>query len=185
MNEPTIEQIDEFLTGAEEFLAAKSDEPKPRVLLETWRILLNDIEKASTEKPGWQVSARIIRDYPGAKISDVLVYHRIFHERLIELRDILDYEISTDPECFKRTDDDPESNAHHYINLIELWQEQLVQWERDWDPADPDALMDMAACADAGNFFLGSKGLLAHLDTIGFVLTELDAESVFESVNEL
>ena len=183
MTEPTAEQLDSFINDAEGFLAAKAAQPTKRTLLETWRIVMGDVENAMLEKPGWHICARIIRDYPGASLKDVLVYHKLFHEKLLEMRDILDFVIASDPGCYKRVDDDMEENEHLYLSLLELWQQQLVQWELNWHPSYDDALMDMAASADAGNFFLGSKGLIAHLDPAGFVLNEADADSVFAAVN--
>ena len=159
-------------------------EPTPRqiTLLETWSKLMSNIEAADAEKITMHMAARITGTYPQIKMQEVEEYAHRYHAILIAVREILESEIASDPKALGKGEDDAELNHHHYLNLLTLWQRMIRGMELDWDSNAPDSHLDFAAIVDASNFVLGSNGLVAHLDEIGFDYDETDAADVLAGI---
>ena len=186
MNSRT-DQIQAMMDEAEAIVAAapetrESEEAEKHTLLEVWQHLLASIENAAAEKITMQDAARVTGNYPQLKIQDLAAYYQVYYAALTGMRDILQAEIDTDKDCFKRLDDDAEKNRHHYLNLLVSWQRQIREWEDVWECTDDDAHVVMAALADAASFVLGSKGMVAHLESISFQMTPDDVELVRSAV---
>lgn len=159
--------------------------PTPRTLLETWREVLTSIEsvKAQRVEPG--LANRIVSVWPKLSYQDTVRYHEIYHDLLLEMRAILETEISVDPDCLKNVDDDAVENRARYVNLLLCWQVQAMRWEHEWDAADPESHIRLAAIGDAHAFMLSQNGLIAHLEQIGFQFTDADREAMAVQLDEI
>lgn len=165
-----MEDVENFLTEAPE----NPDEPKKHTLLESWQALLGVIELAMAEKPDPRMGIRVLGHHPYLKMSEVLDYHLRYHELLLQIRDVLAFEIESDAECLGRLDDDGKENHHHYLNLLINWQRLVHEWELEWDCGLSDAGITAAAIQDVASFVLGEQGMVAHLEQIDFRFTEED-----------
>lgn len=171
-----------------------SDEPPtPRTLLETWREVLAGVEAAKAEKVGIALANRIVSVWPKLTYQDTPRYHERYHELLMELREILHTEIAVDPDCLKNVDNDAVDNRAHYINLLFCWQVASLRWEHEWDPASPDAAIEIAAIGDATGFFFGKpgpdgrgqQGLVDHLGAINLEFGDADREEMGTRLSEI
>lgn len=158
--------------------------PPDRTLLESWSKLLDSIEGVRAEKLTPQDASRILRNWPPVKTQELTRYQDLYYSYLTEMREILRIEIDSDPKCLENTDDDAVDNKGHYLNLLLLWQLQINQWGRDWDSDDDYAHIEMAAMAEAQQFFFGANGLLQHLDSIQFEMTEEDSNMLADALIE-
>lgn len=171
--------IAEAIEQAEGMIAEAT---KTHTLLEVWNEMLKSIEVVEAQPIGMQYALRVAANNMQMTIQDVPEYVKLYHACSKELRDILGAEIASDPDCFKRVEEDGVLNRHHYLNLLIGWQRQIVLWERAWNPADANAHIKVAAYSDVHSFFLGKTGLVSHLDQIGFEYTSDDAEAVMQAV---
>ena len=188
MNNPQNEsQIEEMLGAAEDFLKGSphlNEKPAKRTLLETWAELLSNIEVAAAEPVTMQQAMSISRTWPQISIQETPEYHWAYHSNLTIMRDILTAEIESDPDCLKHGEDDGEANRHHYLNLLLLWQKQMLEWEKTWNAADKDSHIWLAAYSSTNAFVLGEQGMVAHLDEIEFEFSDEDAVLVFGALAE-
>jgi hypothetical protein len=147
-------------------------------LLEMWRSILGNVEAVSAQKVTPAIANRIVNAWPKLSFADVADYHATYHAFLLELRDILDEVIASDPKCLTRTGEDEDSDAVAnrglYIELLFRWQERIMLWDAAWDCTSPQAGVLLAAIADATSFSVGSNGLVAHLDQIRLDFTDAD-----------
>lgn len=163
------------------------DNPPPakRTLLETWRELLASIEVSQGEKVTPPVATRVVSTWPKLAFQDLPAYHQIYHDLLIEMRNVLDEEIKVDPEALTHFEDDAEYNRARYINLLLCWQVLSMRWEHEWDAAAPDSHIRLAAIADASTFVMGQQGMVEHLGQIGFQFDEADRAALAEQLIEI
>lgn len=163
------------------------DNPPPakRTLLETWRLLLTNMETSRDQKVSPGLANRIVSTWPKLAFQDTVRYHEIYHELLMELREILHTEISVDPDALKNVEDDAVDNRSHYRNLLLCWNVAVMRWEHEWDAASPESHIRLAAIGDASQFFIGQQGIVAHLDQIGFVFDEADQMALAEELNQI
>ena len=169
-----------------DMLEGKLDEaPVTHTLLEMWREILSNIDTQERLKIPMAVAGRIIRNYPQMKMQEVPEYWKRYYTLLSELRDILNVEISSDPKCLSRVDDDMEANRHHYLNLIATWQVAIRAWEDDWEITAEDSHLWYAAIGDTINFVFGERGMMQQLPTLGFVYDDDAALEIEEIVSDL
>lgn len=170
----------------DELLGLNGAEPEPEVekhtLLELWRAVLSNIESSQAEPITPQEASRVLKSWPNLKVQELVEYHTKFYGLMTVMREILHIEIASDPECLKRTEDDAVDNRAHYLNLIMLWQLQIQEWGNEWVCTDDDAHLTMAALAEVQQFFFGQNGLLNHLDSIQFEMTEEDSDLLAETL---
>lgn len=185
-NQPRLESVPEI---EEHFELSEKDEadlrslqeqtpPEYHSLLEIFRATLEPAAAEAGKKVAPQWATRIVAGYTGVTFADMNTFRDMWLGRIGQLKDILDYEISQDPDALKVStpQDDAVENAHHYKNLLLLWQKQILQWELDWDTTADDAAIQLATMSEVYRMFFGETGLTAHLDTIGFEFTEADSE---------
>lgn len=147
--------------------------PTSHSLLQVWQEVLSNVEGAKAERVAPQSANRLVSSWPKMSYADTVVYHEMYHDLLIELRDILTEEIESDPDCFKYGgEEDAEENREHYLELLFAWQARIQEWEHAWDARDENAAAWIAAIADATAFFVGPNGLVQHLETIKFEFDE-------------
>lgn len=180
----TIEQPDEASAEVAELIG---NPPEHHAILEGWRAILSAAPAEGAKKiaPGWAM--KIVSAHPQVKLSEIGLFRDIFFQKIAEMSKILDYEIASDDECLKRLtiESDKDENSVHYINVITNWQLQIAQWELDWDFAQPDAGVEIAAIAEIQSMFFSQIGITALLDNIGFDFTPADQEELTRQLDEL
>lgn len=159
-------------------------EAPKHTVLEVWRELLSNIDKARSERVDPHTANRIVTNWPKLSYADIPAYWSAYYDRLEEIHKILLAEIERDPAALQRVDNDAEENLEHYLNLLLLWQEAVLLWQREWDVTSPDAALTLAAMADAQTFVLGDKGLVAHLDAAHVALTADDNKAMLGLLTE-
>ncbi len=189
-NEPT-ESIEEPEELTEQDIAdleiLNGEPPQYHTILEVWREVLQWAPGEAEKKvqAGW--AAKMTQTYQQLKIQDMNTFRDLYFGKIVQLYNILLDEISTDKECLSYTDpkDDTTENAVHYKNLLLLWQTSILQWEIDWDCADENAHIEIAAIAEAQKIFFGENGIANHLSSVGFEYTEADQAVLTEALEEL
>jgi len=166
-------------------LLLENPPPAKRTLLETWRLLLANMEASAKERVSPGLANRIVSTWPKLSFQDVPRYYELYYELMLEMRELLHTEISVDPDALKNVDDDAVDNAGRYRNLLLCWNVAVVRWEHEWDAADPESHILLAAIADATQFYIGQQGIVAHLDQIGFALDEADQQALAAQLAEI
>lgn len=167
-------------------LSGRAREKEYRTVLETWRELLAPADKVGQERPSPNWCMRILSTYLGLSFSDMYDVRDRYHAKVREMREIVRHVIATDPECLSRgsVEEDRTENSDLYKNLILLWQQQILQWELEWDCRKPDAAVEIAAMSEVHKLFLGEQGLIQHLMSIGFEFTQDDQDTLAELLEE-
>lgn len=147
-------------------------------VLEVWASVLSNIEANEGEHISPRYANSIVSNWPRLEFQDVSTYTRQYFTFLKALREILTTEIDKDPAALERIENDAEENREHYLELIGAWQEQIEEWEQNWDSDDYQSHITLAALADATSFFVGSQGLVEHLSQINFQFTDEDREAL-------
>jgi len=160
------------------------EEPPFNTILKVWKEVLVPIETESKANITPQWATRIINSFVGVTFADMLEFQDRYFDKLRQFRDILHTEIDSDPDCLSYTTpaDDVENNAHHYKNVMMTWQMALLQWELDWDTADPAAAVELAAISEVHKMFFGDLGFTAHLDSIGLQFNDDDQAELLEAL---
>jgi hypothetical protein len=147
-------------------------------ILEIWASVLSNIEANEGEHISPRYANSIVSNWPRLNFQEVSGYTRQYFTFLKALREILTAEIDKDPEALKRVENDAEENRVHYLELIGAWQEQIEEWEQNWNSDSADSHVTLAALADATSFFVGAQGLVEHLSQINFQFTDEDREAL-------
>lgn len=147
-------------------------------ILEVWASVLSNIEANEGEHISPRYANSIVSNWPRLSFQEVRNYTHQYFTFLKALREILTAEIDKDPEALKRVENDAEENREHYLELIGAWQEQIEEWEQNWDSEALDSHITLAALADATSFFVGAQGLVEHLSQINFNFTDEDREAL-------
>lgn len=161
--------------------------PSFHAVLQVWQEILKPAEDELNAKVTPQWANRIIQSYPQITYADMVAYRDSYFGKILELSKILDFEISTDDECFNASspEEDAEFNSHHYKNLLVQWQLAILQWELDWDTEDKHAAVELAAISEVHKMFFGDTGITAFLDNIKFEFNEDDQATLSEALQEL
>ena len=170
----------------EHLLQEEADTPYHSVL-EVWSKVLEPIEsqKAARITPQWAL--RIASNYQDVTLQDIPAFRDSYFDKLLVLRNILDAEVATNKNALKvaNPDEDLAENRGHYLNLLLLWQSQILQWELEWRPEDSDSAIQLAAMGEAHKMFLGEQGLLPFLESINFDPTEDEQQLIQAGLTEL
>jgi hypothetical protein len=155
-------------------LAADAAEAEYHTVLELWAKVLAPArtERHKQVTPQW--ASRIVNAFTGIAFRDMPAYRDLYFEKVIELLETLEAEIDLDDEALNHTspEEDAEHNAMHYLNVLLLWQKQVLQWELDWDPTADNAAIDMASISEVHKMFFAEQGLTSLLDQIKFEFTD-------------
>lgn len=153
-------------------VAEEGEEPTERSVLELWAHVLDNIEAVAAQPVSLGVAHAIIGHWPFLTFQDTGRYHELYHELLLEERDVLLELLLEHPEYKGWVGDkDAEENHQLYVDALVGWHNVLEQRESDWTPDMPDAHIVPAIIADARAFFFSSNGFAGHLDSIGFSLS--------------
>lgn len=164
------------------------EDPGPyRTLLEIWRAVLEPAAEGDMRKdpisPQW--ATKMVTTYPGIGYAEVEAIHHGVFDMAADLAKLLDEEIASDDECLKKAaaQEDREENAVHYRNMLAGWQIHLLTEELMWHPSDKNAAIKIAVLSEVQQMFLGQTGLVAHLDSIGFLFTDEDQAELAERLD--
>lgn len=155
-------------------------------ILKIWREVLRPAAEERYSKVSPQWANRIVSQYPQMRYTDMELYRDRYFGHLVDLAEILNIEIASDPDCLTYTDmkDDAEHNAVHYMNLLLLWQMAVLQWEMDWECTAPDSAIEIAAISEVHKMFFGPTGMTQFLDNIGFEFTDDDSTLLMWTLEE-
>jgi hypothetical protein len=166
---------------------AEEEVPVQHTILEVWREVLAPAQKLAGEKVTPQYASKMVATYPGLTLADCREVQARYYAKIGQLAEILDLEISSDPDCLSYLDapeEDAAENAYHYKGLLITWQQLFLQWELEWTCTDPDAAAELAAISEVHKLFFGPTGLTQHLDNIRLEYTEDDAATLAEVLQE-
>lgn len=163
--------------------------PSYHPILEVWRELLKPATELAAERVTPQYASRIVASYAGITFADMPEVQARYYGKIVELLEILDFEIGTDAECltYATPEEDVEHNGHHYKNLLLNWQLAFLSWELTWDCTDPAAAIELVAISEVHKMFFGPTGLTQFLDNIRFneIYTEDDQAILTAALEEL
>lgn len=156
-------------------------------ILQVWQEVLKPAEAEKSKRITPQYANRICTTYNGLQFADMLEFRDRYFSKILQLASILDIEIATDDECLKliSPEEDIEHNSVHYLNVLTDWQKAFLQWELDWDCADPAAPIELAAISEVHRMFFDQNGLTALLDQIKFEFTDDDRDLLSAALQEL
>lgn len=156
-------------------------------ILEVWREVLKPAHTERLKKITPQWANRICTNYRELNFADMLEFRDRYFDKIHELEDVLAAEIETDDECLNLTtpEEDAEHNGHHYLNVLTNWQKTFLTWELEWDCADPDASIELAAISEVHRMFFDQNGLTALLDQIQFQFTDADRDLLAAELQDL
>lgn len=156
-------------------------------ILEVWREVLKPARAERTKRITPQWANRICTTYREISFADMLEFRDRYFDKITELEGILLAELDGDDECLKfaTPEEDVEFNTHHYMNILIDWQKAFLTWELEWDCADPDASIELAAISEVHRMFFDPNGLTALLDQIKFEFTDADRDLLADTLQEL
>lgn len=162
------------------------DATPKRCLLETWKELLTDVERVRDEPIPVGIAMKTVRSWPFLTFQDTAVYHRRYHDLIIELREILLEAIRANPDALVHVGpEDGTENHAIYRDILVAWHLVLDTYEDDWRAEDPDAHIMAAILPDARAFFFSQVGLAGHLDSIGFSLADDEFTEALQAAREV
>lgn len=162
------------------------DEPSYHTILEVWRAALEPSTRAAAEPVTPRYALKILGKYEGLTFADVQEVHDLYFAKIEDLKEILADEIASDPEALSHVEMelDKVENRHHYLQLLTLWQQAVLQWELEWDTTSPTAAVELAAAGEVSEIIFGSGGLVGQLEAIGFEFDEEDQAAIAEVLVE-
>lgn len=177
MSEENTTLSDQDIADLESLGLTDEQAASSRTILEIWQAHLAPADEAMTERitPGY--ANKIVSTWPKLSYQDTGLYHKLFHDRVIELRSVLDEVIEAHreeyPDAFEHVEDDGEYNESAYLEVIYRWQARIQEWEHNWEVTGPISHIEVAVIADVTSFFVGQMGIVQFLDNVGF---RFDAE---------
>lgn len=155
-------------------------------LLEVWRAVLKPARDGTARSqpvtPQW--ATKIVSTYPEVTFRQTVDVHHLMFDLIDSLGQILDDIIKDDDQSLTHASpqEDVENNSAHYIRVLTEWQTYMLREEMGWNPLDANASIFLAALSEVHGMFFGEKGLVAHLDAIGFQFTEDDQQNLQEAL---
>lgn len=189
---PDVEEVFEqplSATDQAELDALVAEPPSYHTILEVWNEILKSAEAEADSLqpigPGW--ASKITTMYPQITFRQMTEFKKRYFGKILEFKRILENEIASDPDCLTHLDAESDSteNAAHYKNMLLLWQQQIVQWEINWDCEDEYAAVELGAISEVHKMFFNEKGITAYLDNIGFQFTEDDQLVLQQALAEM
>lgn len=162
-------------------------EPEFHTVLEVWQEVLSNAPVLANDPVTPQWASKMVGTYPGVTFADTPLLHRGYFQKIMELGEILNTEISHDPDCltYDKAEDDAANNSQHYKNLLRDWQLTFLQWEMDWDPTTTGAACELGAISEVHKMFFGQTGIVPYLDQIKFEFTDQDQQELADALAAL
>lgn len=155
-------------------------------ILEVWSEMLNGIEDARKGSITPNMAADMVMTWPELKFALLDDYYELYHDYLVEAREIVREEIASDPEALQHTEDDDAANHDHYVNILRQWNMLVAVKETEWRASDEDAAIKYAAMGQLQNFLLSKeRGIVNYLSSINLMMTEAERESLKEAVESV
>lgn len=149
-------------------------------LLRIWSEVLSNVERARDEGVNMSVAGRIVSSWPQISFQETAIYHNMYHEILLELRELLIKTIRDNPGAIDHMEKaDMELNHKLYEQLVIDWNILLDEYELEWNAQDEDSHIWYAAIVDARVFLFNREGFAGHLESRGFTL---DSDEIFEAI---
>lgn len=189
MGEETPETVEVEDTAAEDFAvedAIREAESAPEYsLLKVWSETLDNIESVRSEPIPMAVAGRVVAAWPKLTFQDTATYHEIYHEYLLEIRNILRDVIQDNPGC---TDfegaEDAEENRELYRELVIAWNVLLDSHELHWRAEDADSHIRYAALVEARRLLFSRDGLAGHMEARGITFLSDDIYEAVQTARE-
>lgn len=170
------ELTDEDLAAIQASLDEGNEAVVRRSILEIWTELFSNVPKVSRERVTPGLAMNIVGTWPKISMQETPRYHAIYHERLLEVAEVLYSEIPQGDirdKAFDRVgDEDRDLNAEHYEAILLEWQKLVMRWEAEWRAEDPESHLIAAVIADVHKFVLSPSGIVEHLSSINFRYTD-------------
>jgi hypothetical protein len=169
-----------------EELVDQAKEARYHTVLEMWQKVIEAAGTGDNRRITPQWATRIAGSYFEISYRDLPAFRDEYFEKIAELLATLVEETADDDEALQATspEEDLERNAHHYLNLLVTWQQQILTWELQWKPTLPDAAIQLAAIGETMRLFFGDNGLTGLLDVIGFQFTDDHREMLAEILEQ-
>lgn len=170
---------------AVEELVEAAESASYHTILEIWQGVLAPAREELVSRITPQWANRIVTTYTEVRFADMLQFRVRYFTKVLELADILDREISSEPESLNAasSEEDLEVNTFHYLNILVDWQKQFLLWELAWDPNSKFAAVEIAAMSEVHKMFFGDTGILGLLDQIKFEFTEEHKQMLMDTLN--
>jgi len=179
--EPELSEQDK--ADLNDLYGVDADDAPRHTLLRIWSELLSNIEKSANEKISMGIAGRIVASYPKITFQETQRYHELYHEYLLDIRELLLATINDHPGCADvPPDDDLAENYELYKALIISWNLHLDSIEREWVAEDPESHIKFGALVDVRGNLFSQMGLAGHLDTIGF---KMDTEEIVNALQSV
>lgn len=167
-------------------LLGEAADMKYNPVLRIWQEILSERNRKHGARVTIPWANAICGKYQGMTFALMPSFVALYFDFMARLVDVLEVEISTDPDCLKRhtVDEDLEENAGHYKALLTDWQKTILAAELAWDPVHAEAPAYVAALGEISQFFFGEVGLTGHLGAVGFDFTDEDQQALADTLNE-
>ncbi len=161
-----------------------------RTILEVWREVLKPaVTMKDTEIPAPNYAMAMCGQYPDVHVWDAVKIHRGYCQHLIDVADILEAEIESDPVCLDQStaEDDATENRGHYLNVLLLWQQYFHQHELEWDCLDAESPVQLASFGEAFKTVFGGpgrEGITDYLNSIPLEMDDADRQLIADALDE-
>lgn len=159
--------------NAAEYAAGETEKPElTRNLLLVWVDLFNNFE-TSDQKIDIDLAQNILARWPQLTYRDLPEYQRIYFRLGVMLRDVLLEVIKRHESCTSYIgEEDGKENWSTYLDLLVQWNLALDRYDEVWTPTQKNAAAAVAASLSVRGFVFERGGVVAHLDLIGFQLSD-------------
>lgn len=149
-------------------------------ILKVWQVICDSAAAEATKRisPIWAV--QVSGQYKQLTIQEMPRLRDIYFDLIAQMGQVIADEIATDEECLKveTAEEDAANNGMHLLNVITDWQLNVLRWELEWDCADPEAHIVIAAIGECHKMFLSDKGIINYVDTIGWRMTDAQQDEM-------
>ena len=187
MTEPNVTDIpDAIEEGVEPLLnvAGTEEEQLTHTLLEMWEEILSHAETEKKAQVLPSEALRILQQWPMLTARELPAFYEEFYRLLGRGLYHVQKVREKYPEHVNHVDDDAEFNHDAYVEVLQLWTEEINTAQQTWHLQMQYPMANAAALANASGFLVGDTGLVAHLDAIGFELTDEDKEQLRKGDDE-
>lgn len=155
----------------------EAEEKDERTLLKLWLTVLGDIEASAAEEIELGIAFKVVSSWPFLKFQETQRYHELYHDYLLDVRELLRATVNDHPGCEDHTSqDDMTENYEIYKTLVIGWNLLFDDLDGSWVATDKESHIKAAALVDARGMIFGGNGLAGHLDARGFTMDFAEIE---------